>query len=490
MSRFAALRLGIGIAVTLSACVHYVPQPKPPERVVDDFVSRSFQDPGLHQALDKALPARSADWPRRAWDRADLLFAMLYFNDSIAQGRAAVDVSSAARKTARELPNPEIELAGEYANQHDGSPLWLWGVATEWLLDFGVRRGMRISLADLSQQQALYDFTELVWRMRRQLERSFADMLLTQREVDLLETVKSDRNSQLEMARRQLEVGAAARGEVDRLVRDALLDEQKLNEAHSRASAAESDLAAAVGVPVRSLQAVHLGWPDLDDPPDIPEERLSKGREASVLERADVRSAVVGYSATEAALRLEVSKQYPDIAIGPAYQWDHGVKRLQFNLFLTLPLLNRNRGAIAEAEARRAEAGARLEATVARAYSEIDESIRQWRLARARLAEARGGIYESAQRIYSEMERGFAAGANDRTELVAARIAHTLAELEVIDAVRGAQWALSDMEGAMRGPLAGPELSLSPASAAVPGGRSAPAVPGGELGPALPEGRR
>src|SRR5262249_23638668 len=142
-----------GLTSALSACVHYVPRPLPPARVVSDFVGRSLEDPGLRQTLQKALPARSADWPRRQWDRADLLFAMLYFNDPIAQGRAVVDVSTAARRTAREYPNPSIELEGEYANQHDGSPLWLWGVASEWLLDFGVRRGMRISVADLAQQQ-------------------------------------------------------------------------------------------------------------------------------------------------------------------------------------------------------------------------------------------------------------------------------------------------------------------------------------------------
>jgi outer membrane protein TolC len=477
VSRFAAQRwcVAAAAAAALSACVGYTPQPKPAQKVVADFLSRSFEAPGLRRALDQGLPARSADWPRRKWDRADLLFAMLYFNDSIAQGRAAVDVSTAARSTARELPNPQIELEGEYANQHDGSPLWLWGLASEWLLDFGVRRGMRISLADLGAQQAACELTELVWKTRRDLQRAFADRLLAQREVSLLESVQSDRNSQLEMATRQLEVGATARGEVDRLVSDSLLDEQKLNEARSRASAAESALAAAVGVPARALDAVDLSWPDLDDPADIPAARLEQGREESVLERADVRSAVVGYSLAEDALRLEVSKQYPDIAIGPAYQWDHGVKRLQFNLFLTLPLLNRNRGAIAEAEARRAQAGAKLEATVASAYAEIDGAIRQWRLARARLAQARGGIYESAQRIYSEMEHGFAAGANDRTELVAARIARTLAELQVIDAVRGARWALTDLEGSLRGPLDGPELT--PASPTVPNGKSAPALP-------------
>jgi outer membrane protein, heavy metal efflux system len=460
-----------GLAAALSACVHYVPRPRAPARVVTDFSGRSLQDPGLREALDKALAARSADWPRKQWDRADLLFAMLYFNDSLAEGRTAVDVSTAARKTAREYPNPSIELEGEYANQHDGSPLWLWGVATEWLVDFGVRRGMRISVADLTERQALYDFAELAWRTRAALRSALADTLLAQREVTLLESVRADRDSQLEMARRQLEVGAAARGELDRLVSDALLDEQRLNDARRRASAAQSALAAAVGVSVQALERVHLSWADLENPPDIPQDRLDQARQEALLERGDVRSAVTAYGVAEAALRLEVSKQYPDVAVGPAYQWDHGVKRLQFNLFLTLPLLNRNQGAIAQAEAQRAQAGAKLEATVAAAFAQIDEGIRQWHLARARLAEAHSGIYVTAQRIYSEVERGFAAGANDRTELVAARIARTLAELQVLEAVRGAQEALAGLEDAMRRPLEGPELSLDPMVLAAPEGR-------------------
>lgn len=461
----------IGLVIGLNGCAHYTPRPVPPARAVADFAARSLEDPGLRAALDKALPARGSAWPREKWDRADLLFAMLYFNDSVAQGRAAVNVAIAARGTARELPNPTLTFASEYANQHDGSPLWLWGIATDWLLDFGTRRGARISVADLTAEQARYDFTELTWKTRGTLRRGFADMLLAEREVALLESVQSDRDSQLKMAKRQLEVGAAARGDVDRLVGDALLDEQKLNDSRRRASAARSALASAIGVPVRALERVRLEWSQMDDPREISESELQQWRDESLLVRADVRSAVVGYSLAEEALRLEVNKQYPDVRIGPGYTWDHGVKRLQFNLSLTLPLFNRNQGAIAEAEARRVEAGAKLEATVAAAYADIDEGVRQWYLARARLAQAHSGIYDTAQRMYSEMEQGFAAGGNDRTELVAAKIARTLTELQVLDAVRGVQDALAGLEDALRRPLEGPELDVSATAVARPEGK-------------------
>ena len=119
------------------------------------------------------------------------------------------------------------------------------------------------------------------------------------------------------------------------------------------------------------------------------------------------------------------------------------------------------RGLIGEAEARREQAGAHLEATVATAYQEIDEAVRQWRLALERVADARGPVYDAAQHIYAETERGFDAGSNDRTELVAARVARSLAELQILEAVRTAQEALAVLEDAMRRPLEGPEIDIA-----------------------------
>lgn len=448
-------------AVVLGGCIHYSPRPLPPEQIVSSFSERTLADPHLRSSLDARLPARATEWPRSKWDRADLLLALLYFNDAVAQGRAAARVAMAGRRTARERPNPTVSILTEYANQHDGSPLWLWGITPDWLLDFGTKRAARIAVSDLIAQQAQYDLTEIVWRERVALRRALADMLITQREVTLLETVHADRATELEMARRRLELGAATRGDLDRLVGDAVLDEQRLFEARRRSSAASSALAATLGVPVAALDDIQLVWEGLDSPQDVDQNVLQRWREEALLARADVHSAVVGYSLAEQNLRLEVARQYPDLHIGPAYTWDHGVKRLQFNLAsLALPIFNHNQGAIAEAEARREEAGARLEGTVATAYQEIDAAIGQWRIALARLADARGAVYDAGQRIYAETERGFQAGSNDRTELVAARIGRTLTELQVLDAVRTAQEALAVLEDAVRRPLEGPELQL------------------------------
>jgi len=187
----------------------------PAERIATDFTQRTLSDSQLRALLDRQLPARADAWPRSQWDRADLLVAMLYFNDGLAAGRASARSAAAGTRTARERPNPAVTLMSEYANQHDGTPLWLWAVVTDWLLDAGSKRGARIALADLSAQRAGYDFAELTWKERSALRRAAADLLITQREIALRERVSSDRQAQLDMARRRLEAGAATRGDLD-----------------------------------------------------------------------------------------------------------------------------------------------------------------------------------------------------------------------------------------------------------------------------------
>jgi len=91
-----------------------------------------LSDPQLRARLDRQLPARA--WPRSQWDRADLLVATLYFNDGLAAGRAGARSRAPAPAPRVSNPNPTVTLMSEYANQHDGSPLWLWAVVTDWLL--------------------------------------------------------------------------------------------------------------------------------------------------------------------------------------------------------------------------------------------------------------------------------------------------------------------------------------------------------------------
>src|SRR6185312_2659931 len=100
-----------------------------------------------------------------------------------------------------------------------------------------------------------------------------------------------------------LEAGAASRGDLDRLVADAVADEQRLHDARRRVSAARSALAATIGVPVAAVESMPLTWDRLEEPQDVNQSLITRWREEALLTRADVHSAVVGYSVAEEALR-------------------------------------------------------------------------------------------------------------------------------------------------------------------------------------------
>jgi len=64
----------------------------------------------------------------------------------------------------------------------------------------------------------------------------------------------------------------------------------------------------------------------------------------------EVRAALARLGGSEEALHAEIRKQYPDLTLGPAYEREDGMDRIGLVAGLTLPLWNRNRKGIAEAE--------------------------------------------------------------------------------------------------------------------------------------------
>lgn len=66
-----------------------------------------------------------------------------------------------------------------------------------------------------------------------------------------------------------------------------------------------------------------------------------------------VKAALARLDADESALEAEIRRQYPDLKIGPSYSYEDGNDRFGAVAGISLPLWNRNRKAIAEAEGKR-----------------------------------------------------------------------------------------------------------------------------------------
>lgn len=102
----------------------------------------------------------------------------------------------------------------------------------------------------------------------------------------------------------QYQAGAISASELTQ-ARLALRDAEQLR-AEARAQLAES-----IGVPVDSLENIAFSFDGLRQlPGDAP---LKEARRKVLLSRSDILGALARYAASEAALRLEIAKQYPDL---------------------------------------------------------------------------------------------------------------------------------------------------------------------------------
>src|SRR5262249_54268493 len=134
---------------------------------------------------------------------------------------------------------------------------------------------------------------------------------------------------------------------------------------------ARAALAAAIGTSTAALEAIEVAY-DLDAPPAGLEELGGEARRSALLGRSDLLAMLAEYDAAEQDLRLELAKQYPDLHVGPGYEFDQGANKWGLALSLELPVLSQNQGAIDEAVARRAEVAVRFEARQAQVIREVD----------------------------------------------------------------------------------------------------------------------
>jgi hypothetical protein len=115
-------------------------------------------------------------------------------------------------------------------------------------------------------------------------------------------------------------------------------------------------------------------------------------------------------------------------------------------------MFDRNRGPIAEAEARRLKAAAAFQATQADVISKSERSLAVYAAALAELEEA-ARLEELAATRQRAIRESVRAGEDGRLELDDADIEHLIASRTELEAVARAQRALGDLEDAVQRPL-------------------------------------
>jgi cobalt-zinc-cadmium efflux system outer membrane protein len=448
--RFFASWVAATALLLLGGCVRYHARPIDPARTVQALATRSLDDPGLGTFVDANAEPRPQTWPPPAWDLRALTLAAFYFHPDLDVARARWSVAQAGRVTAGERPNPSVAAGPGYDTTTKTPSPWIPFVGFDIPIETAGKRGHRLAQASHLSEAARLDVASAAWRVRSRVRASLVDLWAASEERTLREEEQALQQDNVRLLKLQWEVGAISAFELiqARLAADA--SRLALREAERRSAEARVRLAEAVGVTADALDGVSLSFEGLDDVP--PEAALAEARAQALLSRTDILSALAAYAAAQEALQLEVAKQYPDIHLGPAYEYDQGDNKWTLGVGLTLPIFSRNRGPIAEAEARRAEAAASFDALQARVLSEIDQALAGYRGARAQESDAEE-LLANLRQEETTARAIFELGEISRSDLVALRLQLSASALARLDAVAGARQAVGALEDALQSPL-------------------------------------
>jgi outer membrane protein, heavy metal efflux system len=439
------------VAASAGACVHYQPRPIALTSTLDDLDARTLSDPGLARAAEPAH--LTSTWPPPTWDLQALTIAALYYNPDLASVRAEWTVARAGLVTAGQRPNPDVADVGVGFNSTTDP-----GTVTPWILsldlDFTVetagKRQHRIELAQGVSEATRFQVAAAAWQVRARVRQSLLDLFVAVRSADILARQEMIQATNITLFQRQLDAGEISTFEMAqaRLQYDAI--RLALADARRQQQDARVRLATAVGVPVASLDGIQVGLDAFDVvPAAVPDGAV---RRAALLNRADILSALAGYQASQSALQLEISRQYPDLHLGPGYQMDQSDNKwtiLGFPAFL--PVFNRNQGPIGEAEARRTAAANAVTAVQASALGAIDRALAASRAARDTLDVAEQSLGE-LQTLEQTAQSQFAAGAISQLDLGVIQVERAVRELARLQALAQVQQAAGDLEDAMQRP--------------------------------------
>lgn len=400
-----------------------------------------------------------SSWPPQVLDLRTVTLIGYFYSPDLEIARSQITISEAGIRAAGARINPSLGFDGGY-NTNPESAL-LYSVLPSFTIETAGKRGLRILQAQRQAEAARVALAEAAWSLRSRIRSAFYDNLLSARRQDLLETEQSIRSEIVDIFDKRLAVGEAARPELDVYRVDLITTQAALRAAVGDVAQTRAALASAIGLPLAVVEGLTIESSTLDSP--LPEERLPiQGvQRAGLLHRADIRRTLVDYSAAEAALRLEIARQYPDLQLSPGYIFEEGFARYLLSGSLqSLPVFHRNQGLIAVAEAQRRQTGERFEALQAQAIGQMERAVVLYRAALTEWREANDRLITVQRDREEAARRALAAGEGDRLSLATVRLQSVTAARARLGALTRVQTALRAVEDAMQQPLEAAVLNV------------------------------
>lgn len=416
------------LAVAGTGCVHYVAHP-----------------------IDSAGSAAALSGRRLAagtWTLERLTREAVQSQPGVLLARAQYETAQAAIRTAGERPNPTVALLPQVVTPWS-LILGTYSVDFDWTVETAGKRSRRLAVARAGGRAAAARVIEATWKARAAVRKAFLELYAAEERAKLLTEAVARQDELLKLLESRVQAGAESRATT---AQPRLLQVQlrlQSSEADKAAGAARAALAEALGMGTNGLSDAKFAFGAFEK---IRSAASAANRRAALTHRADVLAALADYAAAESTLRLEVAKQYPDIHLNPGYQLDAGENKWALGVGLTLPILNQNRGPIAEAEAKRKEAAAKFNVVQAGVLADCDRATAAVNAAKAKLAMA-DELLAGQEKVLGSEQRLVASGEGDKLSLLSAQVERATTLTVRLDALVEWQTALGALEEATQTPL-------------------------------------
>ncbi len=414
----------------LSGCASVSPVALSTQDTAEQFRSRSLADDGLKRfALSRGSGVRS--WSTDKWDTRSLDIAALYFSPTLAVARSKWLSAQAAVAVAGEIPNPTLTIGPQFvATAAADIPAWVLATSLVQIIETGGKRDFREARARYLAEAARLDVVNTAWEIVATVNGALTDVAVARQRLSVIEQQIASLTTLVDIVGKRIAAGignslelATTRTALDR----ALLEREAARtaevDAHHR-------LAQAIGIPVDALALDRVSQGMIAVP--AASDFLRHARRDAVLNRADLLARMAEYAASETALQLEVAAQYPDIEVGPGYEYDQGADKWGLSLGFQIPVFDQHQAAIAEAMAKRRQAADELMAVQARVIGEVDRAAAAYESA-VRLMAVTEDLFRRQENQARVQQALFLRGETDRLSLLTAKAELSSAELARIE---------------------------------------------------------
>lgn len=455
MSPLVRLAMPFLLVLLVAGCAlqSYEPQPLQVPQTYSELTSRSLDAPDLRDFM-RAHGRPADDGQSLVWDEQALVLAALYLNPDMQVALAEWRLQQAAEITAAQRINPNLNVPLEWhTDTGDGQSPWLIGVVFDLVFERRGKRAARIEQAELQSAAARIAVDEVAWQVRGQVRQALASLAAARAGAESLQRrIEVVEDMQQLLGRRQ-ELGQMAAFELNRNRLELQRLRLALSEQRRQVASARNRLAAAIGITPDRLATVDLELPDAATLPAAEAVPATDIQGLALRERYDIRMALLEYAAQEAALRLEIEKQYPDINLSPGFVFDQSDNVWELGSAWVLPLFHNHEGEIAEAMARRRLLQARFIDLQAGVITRVANARSEYLGRRQTYREAQT-LKTEADKHADQMRRQFEAGYADRLQFLRASQVVTEAEQALADSRAALLSAHAALEQALQHELA------------------------------------